>query len=81
MFGYVYILQMKNGKYYIGSTTCLERRFREHQRGNVDSTRNNRPLVLIFSKLFDTIQEAHKNELQLKKWKSRKMINQFISAG
>ncbi len=81
MVWYVYILQMRGWKYYIWSTTDLERRYSEHQRWNVASTKNNRPLTLIFYKQFATIQSAHKNELLLKKQKSRKMIENFILSG
>ncbi|MFA7298113.1 MAG: GIY-YIG nuclease family protein [Candidatus Absconditabacterales bacterium] len=70
---------MKNGKHYIGSTNNVERRFNEHQRGKVASTKHNRPLQLLFYKRFITKEEAHTKELWLKKQKSKKMIEDFMA--
>ncbi len=44
---YVYILRSKTeGKLYIGSTTDLARRLREHHNGECNSTKHRRPLEL-----------------------------------
>jgi len=44
---YVYILRSgKDGKHYVGSTDDLKRRLREHNEGQVESTRSRRPLTL-----------------------------------
>lgn len=79
MKGYVYILEMRNGKYYIWSTMNVERRFAEHSRGHVESTKNNRPLRLLYYKEFDTDLAAKRKEMRLKKQKSKKMIQQFMA--
>ena len=79
MYWYVYILEMKNWKYYIWSTNNLERRFAEHQRWKVASTKNNRPLQLLYYKIFTTKEEAHTKELRLKKQKSKKIIQEFMA--
>jgi putative endonuclease len=77
--GYIYILQSeKNGRFYIGSTDNVERRFFEHQNGIVKSTRNLRPWVLRFSKEYESLTEARKVEYKLKTFKSRKVIEQII---
>ena len=76
---YVYVLWMKNWKYYIWSTTNVERRFNEHKRWKVVSTKNNGPLQLLFYKTFPTKEEAHTKELWLKKQKSRKIIENFMA--
>ena len=50
MFYYVYVLQsLKDGKFYTGYTENLKLRFEEHQKGRVVSTKNRRPLRLIYS--------------------------------
>ncbi|MBI2251977.1 MAG: GIY-YIG nuclease family protein [Armatimonadetes bacterium] len=50
----VYILKsISSGKYYIGSTADLNRRLNEHQEGRVISTRNLRPLELVFYQKFN----------------------------
>jgi putative endonuclease len=75
---YVYILEMNNWKYYIWSTKNVERRFDEHCRWLTKSTRNNRPLKLLFCKEYDNYQTALEMELYLKRQKSRKVVEDFM---
>ncbi|HKL44497.1 MAG TPA: GIY-YIG nuclease family protein [Candidatus Absconditabacterales bacterium] len=77
--GFVYILEMINGRYYIGSSKNVKRRFDEHNRGLVKSTKNNRPLKLLFVKEFETYDLALKKELSLKKQKDRKAVERFMA--
>lgn len=54
---YVYVLKsLKDSNGYIGSTDNLRRRFAEHQKGQVPSTKPRRPFELVY-------YEAYKNEL------------------
>ena len=49
MIYYVYILQsLKDNKFYTGYTENLKLRFEEHQKGRVESTKDRRPLRLIY---------------------------------
>lgn len=49
MWYYVYVLQSEqDGKMYTGYTKNLELRFEQHQKGEVVSTRDRRPLKLIY---------------------------------
>ena len=49
MFYYVYILQsLKDNKFYTGYTENLKLRFEDHQKGRVESTKNRKPLKLIY---------------------------------
>jgi putative endonuclease len=49
MWYYVYILKsQKDGKYYTGYTKNLKLRFEQHANGEVSSTKNRRPLELIY---------------------------------
>ena len=75
---YVYILEMNNWKYYIWSTKDVKRRFDEHCRWLTKSTRNNRPLKLLFYKEYDNYQTAFEMELYLKRQKSRKIVEDFM---
>jgi putative endonuclease len=50
-FYYVYILlSQKDGKKYTGYTKDLFLRFKAHNDGNVQSTKNRRPLEIIYLK-------------------------------
>ncbi len=46
---YTYILQSKkDGQFYSGFTKNLKVRFEQHRKGLIKSTRNRRPLELIY---------------------------------
>jgi putative endonuclease len=63
----VYVLQsQKDGKFYTGHTGDLERRISEHNRGKVRSTRNRRPLNLLYTEDFESKTEAYARERYLK---------------
>jgi predicted GIY-YIG superfamily endonuclease len=44
---YVYFLRLRNTDVYVGSTGDLRRRFEQHAKGLVVSTRRNLPAVLV----------------------------------
>ncbi|HEY4519890.1 MAG TPA: GIY-YIG nuclease family protein [Candidatus Paceibacterota bacterium] len=65
---YVYVLRsFKDGKLYLGCTNDLRRRFREHQTGEVLSTKSRRPFELRYYEAFYCEQNARKREMSLKK--------------
>lgn len=77
--GTLYILQsMVNGRYYIGSTNNLTRRLGEHNSGKSIYTNLTKPFGLVFSKNYSTLEEARSIEYKLKRFKSRKIIEQII---
>lgn len=48
-FYYTYILKsLKDNKFYTGYTKNIKLRFEEHNKGLVDSTKDRRPLILIY---------------------------------
>lgn len=64
---YVYILKsLKDQKHYIGSTSDLKRRFREHQNGQVISTKPRRPFKLVYYEAYESLLLARKRERSLK---------------
>jgi len=77
----VYILLCANSRYYIGSTDNIDRRFDEHQRGLVNSTKNILPVKLVFFQPCLTLTEARKLEYKLKAKKSRIIIEKIIKDG
>ena len=63
---YVYILQLRDESFYIGYSSDLKLRILEHKRGNVDSTKNLRPIKLIYYSAFATQKKATDFEKYLK---------------
>jgi putative endonuclease len=75
----LYILQREpSGKFYVGSTDDLDRRLSEHARGHTPSTRGRGPWKLVHKEEFATLLEARRRELEIKRWKSSKMIQALI---
>jgi len=66
---YVYVLKSKKDKKcYIGSTNDLRRRFKEHNDGKIFSTKNRKPLVLVYYEAFRSEKDARKREQTLKNY-------------
>ena len=69
MTAWTYILRLKSGQLYIGSTTDLDRRFAEHTAGQAcRTTKLDPPVKLVYSESFPTFSEARKREAQIKRW-------------
>ncbi|MDH4330233.1 MAG: GIY-YIG nuclease family protein [Candidatus Moranbacteria bacterium] len=69
---YVYILKsLKDLKLYTGQTSDLKRRFNEHQKGKVQSTKHRRPLSLIFYEAFKEKEDAMRRERYFKTTKGK----------
>ena len=64
-FTYV-LLSLKDNKYYTGFTSNLPLRFESHKNGKVPSTKNRRPLKLIYYEACLNKQDALKREKYLK---------------
>ncbi|MCF7822872.1 MAG: GIY-YIG nuclease family protein [Candidatus Marinimicrobia bacterium] len=77
---YTYILQSKkDNRYYIGSTSDMERRLKEHNSGKTKSLRFRRPLVLIHKEEFDSRESAETREKQIKSYKGGIAFKKLIS--
>ncbi len=64
---YVYVLKSKkDNNNYIGSTSDLRKRFEEHNKGKVESTRHRRPLELIYYEAYKSEKDARHREHNLK---------------
>ena len=68
MKGYTYILQVADGRYYVGSTECkLEKRMAEHQRGEgAMFTKAYLPVKLVYTEEYARIEDAFRREKQLR---------------
>jgi putative endonuclease len=64
---YVYVLKsQKDNKSYVGYTKNLKLRFEQHNKGLVDSTKNRRPLKVVYYEACINQQDATKREKYLK---------------
>ena len=77
----VYILLCRNKRYYLGSTNNLDRRLFEHKNGLVKATKNVLPVKLVFFQKCENLTQARRLEYQLKKKKSRRIIERIIKDG
>lgn len=76
---YVYILQsIKDGNFYIGYSVDLKARFIEHKKGKVFSTKNRRPMILIYYEAYRSEKDARIREKFLKTGKGREFIKKNI---
>ena len=68
---WVYVLRGAAGRYYIGSTTDLERRLQQHRNGHGYTTRRlGEPLELVASLELSSLPEARELERQMKRKKN-----------
>jgi len=66
-FYYTYVLRSKaDNKNYVGFTSDLMQRFEAHNKGRVESTRNRRPLELIYFEGCLSKDDAIRREKYLK---------------
>jgi putative endonuclease len=66
-FYYIYVLRsLKDGNNYTGYTKNLKLRFERHSNGEVESTKDRRPLVLIYFEACMDQQDATHREKYLK---------------
>ncbi len=78
---WVYILQTKSGRFYIGSTTDIERRFQQHLQNHTYSTIRLGPESILLKQEFKTLEEARAIENKLKKLKRKDYIEKIIKEG
>jgi putative endonuclease len=76
-FTYV-IFSDKIHKYYIGSTSNLEKRLEEHNNGKSISTRNKGPWKLVFSKTHSNRYSATQMEKLIKSYKGGNAFKNLI---
>ena len=73
---YVYLFEsMKDGMFYTGWTTNVQRRLAQHNSGRVKSTRSRRPLKLVQAEAFSSVEDAKQRERTLKR--NPNMLQQF----
>ncbi|MBU4056537.1 GIY-YIG nuclease family protein [Patescibacteria group bacterium] len=77
---YVYILQSeKDNKFYTGYTKNLKLRFEQHRRGLVESTKNRKPLNIIYYEACLNQQDATHREKYLKTYLGKMFIKNRLA--
>jgi len=76
---YVYFVFLNDNKIYKGITNNLKRRINEHELGKVASTKNKRPIKLIYYEAYLFKEDALRREKYLKTTYGRRDIKRQLS--
>ena len=78
---YTYVLQSKkDDKFYVGFTKDLKLRFDRHSEGKVESTRDRRPLHLIYYEACINQEDATNREKYLKSYHGRMFLKNRLKS-
>ena len=81
---YVYVLLCGNGSYYTGYAKDIEKRFKQHKRGNgARYTKMHRPEKLVYIAEFNTRREAIRREKRIKRLshdEKQKLVDSHLCA-
>ena len=78
-FHYVYILRsLKDRLFYIGYSEDLKTRVKDHNQGKNISTKNRRPLELIFYEAYPNKADALRRESYFKTTKGKTTLKQLL---
>lgn len=77
---YVYLLKSKkkDNWHYVGYTSNLKERFKEHQDGLSESTKPYRPLELIFYEAYKAKSDAKRREAYFKTNKGKRTLKLML---
>ncbi|MEQ9413564.1 MAG: GIY-YIG nuclease family protein [Cyclobacteriaceae bacterium] len=77
---YVYVLKSEKveGKHYVGMTSNIERRLKEHNAGRSKFTSGFIPWKIVYSEFLATRSEAREREKYLKSAAGRRFIKQYL---
>ena len=77
---FTYILKsIPTGKFYIGSTSNLEKRLERHNKGGSLWTKRYKPWIIVFSQKFNTRSEAIIREKEIKNYKGGNEFKELIN--
>ncbi|MBI2624577.1 GIY-YIG nuclease family protein [Candidatus Parcubacteria bacterium] len=81
MFYYTYVLfSHKDKQLYTGYTKNLQSRFEEHQKGWVESTKDRRPLELIYYEACKKQDDASRRERVLKSYRGKMFLRRRLKS-
>jgi putative endonuclease len=78
MWYYVYILELNNGKHYVGCTINVKERFTRHKKGYVSSTKHHLPAKLLWCCSFSDRYKAYEFERYLKSGSGRAFATKHL---
>ncbi len=81
MKGYIYILRDSRDKFYIGSTSDIKRRLRQHELGHTQTTRNTTMPKVVLIQEVDSLTRAREIEKKLKQMKRKDFIEKIVADG
>ena len=72
----VYILKCKDNSLYVGCTNNLQERIKEHNESKRGAhyTKIRRPVTLVHTEEYKTLNKARKRESEIKKWRREKKL-------
>lgn len=80
-FYYTYVLRStRDSRHYIGSTANLEQRLKAHNSGDVDSTKDRRPLELVYYEACLDRKKAEGRERYFKTGFGRKFLKSRLNS-
>ena len=78
---YTYVLQsLEDNQFYAGFTENLKLRFEHHSRGRVESTRQRRPLKLIYYEACLDVADARRREKYFKTYYGKMFIKRRLKS-
>lgn len=78
---YTYVLQSENdGNFYVGFTKDLKLRFEQHKKGQVEATKERRPLNLIYYEACLTQADATNREKYFKTYHGRMFLRRRLKS-
>ena len=79
---YTYVLlSLKDGNFYTGSTKDLKRRVREHNEGKERTTKDRKPLKLVYYEAIPSEQRARERERYLKTSWGKRFLRKQLGPG
>lgn len=76
---YVYVLKNQAGKYYIGSTSNLIARLKQHNLNCVSATKNRGPYIVVYKEPLPDRATARKRENILKSYKGNIVFKRLLA--
>lgn len=76
---WTYIIQSTTTKkHYIGYTSDLEQRLKQHNSNHTKSIKNRGPFIVVYSEQHATREEAYRRERQLKSYKGGNAFKRLV---